>query len=410
VRTALLAATALLLCSGIAAGDSLHERAVGRFESAALPYLPGSALALNVDGMTPPYSVMLIGPGSIDEGVYHAPDSAGADSTLLVAANAYGLAARTLELAPPPNPEQPFIAVASYDDGVIVHDATPPYRMRSVLGIGGAPGDVAIDANGVLASAQTDGTSAILASLAPWSVRSVPGVLLADELAFDERTHALFATDRDVNGYGALTRIEPDGTVTRRVLGMTAEGIAIDERRRRVYVANVNDGTVSEVDADSLVEIRRFPTIPRVFSLALSTDGSRLFAVSNQSVSSPFAHAGGVIAIDLRSRSPRVVARSPALAFPVGIALDASRGRLFVTDELADAVYVLSARTLRPVHAPLHTCGIPWKPTIDDGRLYIPCARSDQIDLFDLATLRREHGAPFATGGYPLAVAVWHGR
>jgi len=29
--------------------------------------------------------------------------------------------------------------------------------------------------------------------------------------------------------------------------------------------------------------------------------------------------------------------------------------------------------------------------------------------VFDLVTLHRIAGAPFATGGYPLAVAIWRG-
>jgi hypothetical protein len=38
----------------------------------------------------------------------------------------------------------------------------------------------------------------------------------------------------------------------------------------------------------------------------------------------------------------------------------------------------------------------------------VPCAGADAVDAFDTRTLRRAAHAPFATGGYPLAVAVWH--
>jgi DNA-binding beta-propeller fold protein YncE len=83
---------------------------------------------------------------------------------------------------------------------------------------------------------------------------------------------------------------------------------------------------------------------------------------------------------------------------------------LFVTDESADLIYVLDPATLRAQRAPLATCKTPWKPYLDDvaHRLYVPCARSSQIDAFDDRTLHRIAGAPFGTGGYPLAVAVWH--
>jgi DNA-binding beta-propeller fold protein YncE len=155
----------------------------------------------------------------------------------------------------------------------------------------------------------------------------------------------------------------------------------------------------------------RFHAVSRVFSLALSPDGARLYAVSNQSTASPFAAAGSVVTIALRPK-PHAIARSADLAFPVGIALDAAHGRLYVTDEELDAVHVLDAKTLRALRPPLDTCRTPWKPLLDpvDDRLYVPCARADLVDAFDARDLQRVKGAPFATGGYPLAVSVWHPR
>jgi DNA-binding beta-propeller fold protein YncE len=303
-----------------------------------------------------------------------------------------------------------FIAVATYDDGIILHDPLS-FAMRSTLAVGGAPGDVAIDLNnGLLGTGTTDGDTATIAHLQPWSVTRIEHVPETDEVAFDSQSHAFYVTDRDVNGAGAVTRIGADGTTSRRVLGLTAEGLVVDSAHRRLYVANVNDATVSIVDADSLVELQRFKAIDRAFALALSPDGSRLYVVSNQSVSSPFAAPGAVIAIDVSARTPHIVARSAALSFPVGIVYDAARRQLFVTDERENRVDVLDPRTLKAVHAPLETCETPWKPAIDRGRLYVPCARADEVDVFDTTTMRRVHGAPFVTGGYPLAVAVWHGR
>jgi hypothetical protein len=372
---------------------SVH-RAAGAIEGGSLPYLPGSILPTGVYGFAAPYRDVVSGPRD-------------GESTVIFA-GPHGISARTFTLAPAPDPGQSFIAVASYDDGIVVHDAQRPFRARAVLGIGGAPGDVAIDSSGRLASAATDGTTATIASLNPWSIAHVANVPLCDELAFDAVTGALFITNRDLNGTGALTRVDRDGNVSRRILGLTAEGLAIDASRARIYVANVNDGTVSVVDAISMVELHRFHVVDRVFSLALSSDGSRLYAVSNQSVESPFGAAGSVVAVN--TSDGRIVSRSEPLSFPVGIAADPAHERLYVTDEDTNAVDVLDARTLRSVHAPLRTCDTPWKPTFDRGLLWVPCTRSDQIDVFNTATLQRVAGAPFSTGGYPLAVAIWHGR
>ncbi len=383
------------------------HRAAGSIAAARLAYLPGSTIRIHVNGFGAPYTLFLDGAGAVKGDRYGV--AAGEGQSTVIAASSTGLAMRTFTTAPTPDPHRPFIAVASYDDGIILHDATAPFRARAALGIDGAPGDVAIDAAGAIATTATDGTSATIATLDPWAVHRYDGVPFGDEVAFDASSGALFVTNRELDGAGALTRIAADGTVTQRVLGLTAEGIAIDSARQRVYVANVNDGTVSIVDARSMVELRRIHVVDRVFSLALSGDGSRLFAVSNQSVDSPFGSAGSVVTIDVAATDPHVVARSERLAFPIGIVFDGSHNRLFVTDEDTNAVDVLDARTLRATHAALHTCDTPWKPAIDRGLLFIPCARSDQVDVFDLATLHRIPGAPFATGGYPLAVAVWNG-
>jgi hypothetical protein len=397
----------LALCCAAVPRLPVQHRATGSFQVADLPYLPGSAIRIRINGFDPPYRVFVTGDGTIDGDLYHV--GSGSNDTV-IAANAHGLAMHTFAIAPTPDPARPFIAVASYDDGIVLHDASPPYRAFAALGIGGAPGDVAIDAHGRLATATTDGSTATIATLDPWSVRHYQRVPLADELAFNPHDGSLFVTNRDVGGPGALTRVTANGAVDTRVLGLTAEGIAIDAKRNRIYVANVNDGTVSVVDARSLKELHRFHVVDRVFSLELSEDGSRLFAVSNQSINSPFNAAGSVVAVDLDAPQPRVVARSGRLQFPIGIAYDPSHGRLYVTDEDTDSIDVLDARTLHAVHAPVHTCQTPWKPTVDRGLLFVPCTQSNQIDIIDTATLRRAAGAPFATGSYPLAIAIWHGR
>lgn len=409
LRGIALLLSALLALAAAAARTSTPRRATGTIAAAAWPYLPGSVVPLRVDGFVPPYHAALIGPGRFIEGSsYEIPQDAQPGTALLVAGNATGLAARKLRIAGPPSMDRELLLVASYDDGVVFHDART-FSVLGVLGTGGAPTDVAIGARGTIAAADTQGTSLMLATLSPWSVTHVEGVVFGDEVAIDPTTHAVFVTDRDVAGAGALTRITPAGRVTRVATGETAEGIAIDDRRQLVYVANANDGTVAEVGARSMQIVRRFKVVNRIFSLVLSPDGTRLYGISNQSAGSPFAAPGSAVALVVRGARPHIVARSADLEFPLGAALDAARQTLFVSDEGSSEIDVLDARTLRPKSTPLRTCGTPWKPFFDlqSARLYVPCAGSDAIDVFDARTLRRIRDAPFRTGGYPLAVAAW---
>lgn len=384
--------------------------ATGTIATASWPYLPGSILPVRVFGFPAPYQAELMGPGRLlPGGSYEIPQRVSSGSAWLVAGNAAGIAATHLRITSPPSPHRPMFVVASYDDGLVFHDALN-FSVLGVLATGGAPSDVDADQSGRIAATDTQGSAITLATLAPWSVTRIEGVTFGDELRIDRTTRAIFVTNRDWNGSGALTRIAADGTISRVATGETAEGLAIDERRQIVYVANANDGTIASVDARTMRVIRRFPAASRIFSLALSADGTRLYGVSNESASSPFGTPGGVVAIAVGGAEPKVVARSGNLIFPLGIALDAKTQTLFVTDEALGQVYVLDAGTLAPRRAPLRTCATPWKPTLDSAseRLYVPCAGADEVDALDARTLHRISRAPFATGSYPLAVAILH--
>ncbi len=410
LRATALCCTALVMV-GAAAKAPTERRAIGRFTMTSAPLFPGSTFAPRVDGISPPYDAFGLGNVDEDGGVFHIPLAAPPGTAALVAGNAFGTAMRQIRIAPAPDPTRPFIAVAAYDDGIEMHDIDS-FAALGLLATAGAPSDGAIPGAGHLAATDTDGNSLVLATLAPWSVSMLEGAPAGDELAFDSLNHDLLVTDRDVAGSGALTEIGTGGSARRIATGETAEGLAIDARRNLAYVANVNDGTVAVVDLTTMRVIRRIRAIARDFSLALSSDGSRLYVVSNQSLSSPFGSAGATIEIALNRPHPRIIARSGPLAFPVGVALDERSETLLVTAEGAAAVYVLNARTGRAERAPLRTCSVPWQPTFDpiDDRLYVPCASSNAVDVFDARTLRRLHGAPFATAGYPLAIAIWHPR
>lgn len=407
-RTVALLFCAFVLVAGVARTPRAHL-ATGRMATTAWPYLPGSLIPLRVDGFAPPYHAVLVGPGRLlAGGFYEIPQAASAGSALLVAGNSAGLAAANVRIGTAPSVDRPLLIVASYDDGLVFHDARD-FSVLGVLATGGTPSDAAIDDLGRIAATDTEGTAVTLATLSPWSVVRIEGVALGDEVAIDRTTQAVFITDRDANGSGALTRVSRTGIVTRVPTGATAEGLAVDERHQIVYVANTNDGTVTAVDARSMQVLRRFNAISRVFSLVLSPDGMRLYAISNQSAGSFLGAPGSAVVLAVHDAPPRVVARSADLAFPLGAALDPGTQTLFVTDEASRKIYVLDARTLRPKREPLLTCTTPWKPALDvaRARLYIPCAGANAIDAFDVRTMRRVRGAPFPTGSYPLAVAIW---
>jgi DNA-binding beta-propeller fold protein YncE len=308
-------------------------------------------------------------------------------------------------VVPPPEQHRPLLAVAAYESGVALHDPKT-FALLGYAPIGGPPGDAAFSRSGDLYAPDTDGDSVARIGRSPWTMSAIHSVPVGNEVAVDDRTANVFVSNRDINGHGALTRITPDGRVSRVMTGDTAEGVAIDSARGVVYVGNVNSNSVAEIGAKSMRVVRKIRAVERTFGIALDPKAQLLYVVSNTSPSMP-GGGGFVAAIDLRRSNAPIIMKNRAMKFPLGVALDTERRRLFVTDESTNAVYVLSSRTLRAVRAPLQTCNTPWRPRVAGGRLYVPCARGNAVDVFDLRNLHRVAGAPFPTGGFPLSVALW---
>lgn len=367
------------------------------------PYFSGSRVPLQLTGVPGRSSFAVSGAGSVTGAVFEAPYVSQATGTGIIGAAQGALAYRDVRIEPGPERSRALIAVASYDNGITLHDPKT-FALLGYLAIGGPPGDVAFAPNGDIVAPDTDGNTLAWVTRAPWQVKYVDGVALGNEVAVDDRTGNVFVSNRDVQGVGALTRITPQGSVARVETGITAEGLEVDARRGTVYAGNVNDRSIAAVDASTMKVQRKIPAVLRTFGIAFDSQTQMLYAVAN--ISSDM-HSGNGFVTRIDARTAKTAARSAGMIFPLGTALDTRHRRLFVTDESADLVYVLDARTLRAVHAPLATCHTPWRPRIFHDRLYVPCTRSDNIDVIDTGTLRRVPRAPFHTGGFPLSVAVW---
>ncbi len=382
-----------------------HPLRIARLRLPAIPWLPGSRIPLQPQGLGSHYKSIVIGSGSVIGGMFIVPSLSSDAISTVVASDGRAIAAANVHLAAIPSPG-PIIAVASYDNGIALHDPQN-FSLLGVLAINGHPSDLAFGSNGDLMATDTDGTAALLLARSPWNASRISNVPFGDEIAYDPIGRAYYVTGRYDGVGGVLTRVTATSSASSVRVGNTPEGIAIDPLRHRVYVANTSDGTISVVDTTSLTVRRTFAAVPRVFGIALSSNGKTLYAVANQSRTSPFSASGYVAAFDVAGRSPHMLTRSRPLTFPIGVVADSRHGRIFVTDEEQNSIDVLNANSLRPMRPPIATCKTPWKPSIMTHRLYIPCARSNAIDVIALSSLRRVRGAPFATAGYPLAVHLW---
>ncbi len=280
-RRALAAAAALVLL-GTAAHRTRHVTGSFKLSIPSGPFISGSRLPISASGVSGALTLSLIGPGKIEHGEFIAPLVDRATTTTLIAAARAALATATITVVPPPAKGRALIAVAAYESGIALHDPKT-FALIGYMPIGGPPGDVAFSNSGALFTPDTDGDTLTRVERSPWDMSTVDGVAAGNEVAIEQRTGNVFVSNRDVNGSGALTRIAPDGTVTRVSTGDTAEGLAIDSARGSVYVGNVNDATVAQIDAGSMTVTRKIRSVDRTFGIALDDRRRRLYVVSNTS-------------------------------------------------------------------------------------------------------------------------------
>ncbi len=405
-RALIVLAATFLAAISLAPAPRIAQYGAGSFtiEVDRGPYIGGTTIPIKTRGtsQTPTFSVL--GPGAIEQSSYIVPITQTHLTATLIGATRGAVALQELDLVPPPAPHLPLIAVATYYSGIVLHSPRD-FHIVGIVPIDGAAGDVARAPSGKLYVPATDSSTLFTISRVPWTVRRIDGVAFGNEAVVDPSDDAVFVSNRDVGGKGALTRIRDSG-VDRVVTGTTAEGLALDQSRHLIYVGNINDGTVAEIDTRTLQLLREVRSVPRTFGMALDAVHRLLFVVSNQNVG--MAGGGYVAAIDLRRSSGQIIARSAKFPFPIGIAFEPRHNTLFVTDEDAAQVYVLDAHTLRARHPPLRACAVPWRPHLDAAsrRLFVPCARANRIAVFDVDRLRAVNGSPFATGRYPLSVAT----
>jgi hypothetical protein len=326
--------------------------------------------------------------------------------------------ARVNVVGPPPAGEVQAV-VACFADGSLdvrgAHDKPAFGR----LAIDDSAGGAAVDPSATFAVA-TSGERLISIDLttmtaypsAPFTGARFGEVALLDGGAFAAATNE----SASIGGAGVavfrVRRGSPPTLVSTAAAGETPEGIAVDSDGRTMYVAAVNSNSVTRLVLSDDGKTRKTGaarTNTRPFGVAVDARDRLLLVADNDTPTLSGAQSRpGLEAFSLPSLRRSGVSRSTGSpdALPLGVAVDESAGRLFVTNEGDDDVAVFTLPSLHR-EATLRVGRTPWLPTVDARRhlLYVPNARDDTFDVFDTHTLARvTSGVP--TCAYPVGVAV----
>lgn len=227
--------------------------------------------------------------------------------------------------------------------------------------------------------------------------RLLTGVSDPERVAVSRDGHRLYVSEEDAARLAVLDAV--GGRILAAVpVGREPEGVRVSPNGRWVLVTSEEDNTVTVVDTKSLSVVGKATVGSRPRDLAFSPD-SRFAYVSGEADASLYRIA--------------VPAGAPAAEFfkfraqvrPMGVALDAGRGRLYVGAGRAGTVAVVALAGPSLV-TEIACGGRPWGVTLGAGgrRLYSPNGPSGDVTIVDTETLAVTGRIP--TGKGPWAVVA----
>lgn len=360
----------------------------------------------------------LIGPGTIaPDGTYTAPSTPGQQAIVIAGGGGTSVASSVLVVAPPPA-DAPLAFVACYDDGTV--DVRDPSTYEDIgttslgnnaAGVVSDPGEhLAIVAAGdrVGSFDASAGASTFSAPIAGARFSEVAMLANGFVVATDNQASA---GQEGVRIFGPIARGQTPKLAGSAPTGDTPEGIAVSPNGRTFYVTNVNTNSVMRFSFDGRGNARltgAAPTGHRPFGVGIDDERRLLFVADNDTptLSGASSQPGlEIFALPSMKLVRRVATGSPN-ALPLGIAVDHSANRLFVTNEGDGDVAAYSIAPFKRI-ATLASGRTPWLPAIDPGAgsLVVPNAADNTLSVFDIRTLRPIASA-LQTCGYPTAVAA----
>ena len=360
----------------------------------------------------------LIGPGTIaPDGTYTAPSMPGQQAIVIAGGGGTSVASSVLVVAPPPR-DAPLAFVACYDDGTLdVRDSSTFEDIGSAsfgdtaAGVVSDPREhLAIVAAGdrIVSFDVSAGTSDFSAPVAGARFSEIAMLANGFVAATDNQASA---GQEGVRIFGPIAAGRTPKLAGSAPAGDTPEGITVSANGRTFYVTNVNTNSVMRFSFDGRGGARltgAAATGHRPFGVGIDDERQLLFVADNDTPTlSGAASQPGLEIFTLPSmKLVRRVATGSPNALPLGIAVDPSADRMFVTNEGDGDVAAYSIAPFKRI-ATLAAGRTPWLPAIDhvSGSLLVPNAADDTLSVYDIRTLRPIASA-MQTCGYPTTVAA----
>ena len=276
------------------------------------------------------------------------------------------------------SPADVYVAAGAYPPG---SDRITRFNASTLVPVlpiqlGTAPGAEVYDPNtGCMAVALRDTGQVLQVSVATGEVESAISVGVAPvSLAFDPVDGNVYVANLES---GNVSILNATGVVATVPVGGSPSAVVADPGSGGVYVANEDNSTISVLSDNSVVRSFSVENNSGPDALAFDAATSRLFVVSD--------YLDNVSEYDPANGS--LIGSFSVGANPVGITLDPNNQELYVANELDDNVSVISATILRDV-ANVSVGDSPGAISYDpaNGLVYVADSGDDALSVIDPST------------------------
>jgi DNA-binding beta-propeller fold protein YncE len=232
-------------------------------------------------------------------------------------------------------------------------------------------------------------------------VESISGFIAVAGALVSEARGLVFTTNRGENTISVFAPGD-ERNAFKIGVGLKPNGVAFDDSRGLLVVANVGDPAIADSYTVSIVELERKKRVAEV-----KVPGRTRWAIYNPAIETFFINImapARIVAID--ARDPTKITKEYEIPAdgPHGLDLDPATGRLFCACD-AGILFAIDAASGR-ILGNVRLSGAPDVIFLNPrtGRLYVAIGDPGVIDVIDVAAMCRKEIVPTESGAHTLAL------
>jgi YVTN family beta-propeller protein len=227
-------------------------------------------------------------------------------------------------------------------------------------------------------------------------LRVLPGGSDPEQFDISEDGRLLFVSNEDV-GLASVINLETGRILKQLTVGTEPEGVKISPDQKWVLVTNEADANVSVIETASLEVVAHIPVGSRPRDICFHP-GKDLAYISNETNNS-------ISVVNLANRAEVQTIQLPKGLLPMGLALDASRKRLYVATGRGRKIVAIDTE-LKSMVQEVVVGTRPWGIALTEDKRFLISANGPSNDISVVDTRNFEVIKTIPVGKNPWGVAI----